>query len=79
MLVTPEDMRHLVAAVGARQVILGTDYPTSWNRTPVDRILAIPGLGDVERKAILSGTLTKLLTRLTFEPADGILSTAPRR
>jgi hypothetical protein len=79
VLFTPEDTRHLVAVVGAGQVILGTDYPTLWNRTPVDRILAIPGLSDVERKAIVSGTLTKLLTRSTFEPADEILSTAPRR
>jgi aminocarboxymuconate-semialdehyde decarboxylase len=78
VLFTPEDMRHLVAVVGAGQVVLGTDYPALWNRTPVDRILAVPGLGDVEREAILSGTLTKLLTRSTFEPAGGILSTAPR-
>ena len=72
-------MRHLVAVVGAGQVILGTDYSTLWNRTPVDRIRAVRGLDDVERKAILSRTLTKLLTRSTFEPADGILSAAPRR
>jgi aminocarboxymuconate-semialdehyde decarboxylase len=61
VLFTPEDMRHLVAVVGASQVVLGTDYPSGWNRTPVDRILAVPGLSDEERIAIFGGTLTKLL------------------
>ena len=61
VLFTPEDMRHLIAVVGASQVDVGTDYPTLWNRTPVDRILAVPGLGDEERSAIFSGTLAKLL------------------
>src|ERR1700730_3199183 len=61
VLFTPEDMRHLVAVVGASQVVLGTDYPSGWNPTPVDRINTIPGLSDEERIAILGGTLTKLL------------------
>jgi len=61
VLFTPEDMRHLVAVVGASQVVMGTDYPALWNRTPLDRILAVPGLSDEERVAIFSGTLTKLL------------------
>jgi len=61
ILFTPEDMRHLIAVVGASQVVVGTDYPTLWNRNPVDRILAVPGLSDEDRSAIFSGTLTKLL------------------
>ncbi len=61
VLFTPEDMRHLIAVVGASQVVVGTDYPTLWNRTPVDRILAVPGLNDKERIAILSDTAAKLL------------------
>ena len=61
VLFTPEDMRHLIAVVGAGQVVVGTDYPTLWNRTPVDRILAVPGLGDDERVEIFSGTAAKLL------------------
>jgi aminocarboxymuconate-semialdehyde decarboxylase len=61
VLFTPEDMRHLVAVVGASQVVVGTDYPALWNRNPVDGILTVPGLSDVERTAIFSGTLTKLL------------------
>jgi aminocarboxymuconate-semialdehyde decarboxylase len=61
VLFTPEDIRHLVAVVGASQVVVGTDYPTLWNRTPVERILAVPGLSDEDRSAIFSGTLAKLL------------------
>ena len=61
VLFTAEDLRHLIAVAGAGQVVVGTDYPTLWNRTPVDRILAVPGLGDEERKEIFSGTLSKLL------------------
>jgi aminocarboxymuconate-semialdehyde decarboxylase len=61
VLFTPEDMRHLIAVVGASQVVLGTDYPTLWNRTPVDRILAVPGLKDEERVSIFGSTAEKLL------------------
>ncbi len=61
ILFTPEDLRHLIAVVGASQVVVGTDYPTLWNRTPVDRILAVPGLNDEERISIFSNTAAKLL------------------
>ena len=61
VLFTPEDMRHLIAVVGASQVVVGTDYPTLWNRTPVDRILAVPGLNDEERISIFGNTAAKLL------------------
>jgi len=61
VLFTPEDMRHLIAVVGASQVVVGTDYPTLWNRTPVDRIFAVPGLNDEERISIFSNTAAKLL------------------
>jgi len=61
VLFTPEDMRHLIAVVGVSQVVVGTDYAALWNRTPVDRILAIPGLSDNDRLAIFNGTLSRLL------------------
>jgi aminocarboxymuconate-semialdehyde decarboxylase len=61
VLFTPEDMRHLIAVVGASQVVVGTDYPTQWNRTPVDRIMAVPGLDDAQRTGIFGGTAAKLL------------------
>jgi aminocarboxymuconate-semialdehyde decarboxylase len=61
VLFTPEDMRHLIAVVGASQVVVGTDYPTLWNRTPVDRILGVPGLDDGQRIGIVGETAVKLL------------------
>jgi microsomal dipeptidase-like Zn-dependent dipeptidase len=61
VLFTPEDMRHLVAVVGASQVVLGTDYPALWNRSPVDGVLTIPGLNDEQRIGVFNGTLAKLL------------------
>jgi hypothetical protein len=40
MLFTPEGLRHLVAQVGASQVMLGTDHPIPWEEHPVDHVFA---------------------------------------
>ena len=61
MVFRPEGVRHLVAEVGASQLVVGTDYPYPWTRTAVDLILKTPGLSDDERTAILGGTAAKLL------------------
>ena len=58
---TPEALRHLIAEVGASHVVMGTDYPYPWVEAPVDHVLATPGLGDVEREAILGKTAMQLL------------------
>ena len=58
---TPEGLRHLVAEVGAGQVVLGTDHPYPWMTTGVDHILETPGLTDAEREAILGKTAARLL------------------
>jgi aminocarboxymuconate-semialdehyde decarboxylase len=58
---TPEGLRHLIAEVGASQIVLGTDYPFPWTKTAVDHILGTPGLSDEERVAILGGNAEKLL------------------
>ena len=58
---TPEAMRHLVAEVGASQIVMGTDYPFPWTKTSVDHILGTPGLSDAERAAMLGDTAAKLL------------------
>lgn len=58
---TPEALRHLVAVVGAGHIGLGSDYPYPWTDTPVDHVLATPGLSDADRTAILGGTMSKLL------------------
>lgn len=58
---TEEGLRHLIAEVGAGQIGLGTDYPFPWSVTPVDQVMALPGLSDADRIAILGGTMSKLL------------------
>ncbi|MGZ8228198.1 MAG: amidohydrolase family protein [Burkholderiales bacterium] len=61
LIFTPEALRHLVANVGASQIVLGTDYPYPWEDKPVDHVMATPGLSDDERIAILGTTAAKLL------------------
>ena len=58
---SPEALRHLVAVVGPDHIGLGTDYPYPWTDTPVDHVMATPGLSDAQRTAILGGTMSKLL------------------
>jgi aminocarboxymuconate-semialdehyde decarboxylase len=58
---TPEAMRHIIAEVGAGQIVVGTDYPYPWTNTAADLVLSTPGLSDDERLAILGGTAAKLL------------------
>ena len=58
---TPEAMRHIIAEVGASQILVGTDYPYPWTTTAADLVLNTPGLSDDERLAILGGTAAKLL------------------
>ena len=38
---TPEALRHLVAEVGASQVVIGTVHPIPWNQHPVDHVIGI--------------------------------------
>jgi aminocarboxymuconate-semialdehyde decarboxylase len=58
---TPEGVRHLVAEHGASQVVLGTDYPYPWTVTSIETVMAVPGLSDADRIAILGGNAAKLL------------------
>jgi aminocarboxymuconate-semialdehyde decarboxylase len=59
---TPEAVRHLVAVCGASQIVMGTDNPIPWmTDSPVDLILATPGLTNAEQAAILGGNACKLL------------------
>ncbi len=55
-----EGLRHLVAVVGAGQVLYGTDTPFTWP-TSVDNILNASFLNDAQKEEILGGTLNKLL------------------
>ena len=58
---TPEALRHLVAQVGAAQVVIGTDHPIPWEEHPVDHVMATTSLSDAEKIAILNGNARKLL------------------
>ena len=61
MVFTAEGLRHLIAELGASQIVLGTDHPFPWTTTEVDHILDQPGLSDAERVAMLGGTAAHLL------------------
>jgi predicted TIM-barrel fold metal-dependent hydrolase len=57
---TPEALRHLVAQVGASQIVLGTDHPIPWEQHPVDHVFATKTLTDREKAMILGGNAAKL-------------------
>jgi len=57
---TPEALRHLVAQVGASQVMLGSDEPYIWEQHPVDHVFAAATLSDAQKSAILGGNAAKL-------------------
>ena len=60
MVFSDEGLRHLVAEMGASQVVYGTDQPLRWPDT-LDLILNAPFLGDAEKEAIVGGNLRRLL------------------
>jgi aminocarboxymuconate-semialdehyde decarboxylase len=57
---TPEALRHLVAQVGASQIVLGTDHPIPWEEHPVDHVFATTTLSDKDKAAILGGNAAGL-------------------
>jgi aminocarboxymuconate-semialdehyde decarboxylase len=63
MVFSPEGVRHLVAEMGASQVVFGTDTPFGWPVT-VDPIVDNTSLSNAVKEAVLGGNLIKLL-RLT--------------
>jgi predicted TIM-barrel fold metal-dependent hydrolase len=60
MVFTPEGLRHLVAQVGASQIMLGTDHPIPWEQHPVDHVFATTTLSDKQKVAILGGNAARL-------------------
>jgi predicted TIM-barrel fold metal-dependent hydrolase len=58
---TPEALRHIVAQVGASQIVIGSDHPIPWAEHPVDHIFATTTLSDDEKVAILGGNAARLL------------------
>jgi predicted TIM-barrel fold metal-dependent hydrolase len=60
MVFTPEGLRHLVAQVGASQIVLGTDHPIPWEQHPVDHVFATTTLSDKQKVAILGSNAARL-------------------
>jgi aminocarboxymuconate-semialdehyde decarboxylase len=60
MIFREEGLRHMVAEMGAGQLVYGTDTPFPWP-VNVDFILNAPFLNDAQKEAILGGTILKLL------------------
>lgn len=59
MAFSSEGIRHLVAELGASQVVYGTDIPFNWPDA-VD-LIQNASLSNVEKEAVLGGNLVKLL------------------
>jgi predicted TIM-barrel fold metal-dependent hydrolase len=59
MVFSGEGLRHLVAQVGASQIVLGTDHPIPWETAPVDHVMGTP-IPDKDKIAILGGNAAKL-------------------
>jgi aminocarboxymuconate-semialdehyde decarboxylase len=62
MVFREEGLRHLVAEVGATQVVYGTDLPFPWP-VEVEFILGASFLSDSDKTAILGGNMKRLLQR----------------
>lgn len=60
MVFTNQGLRHLVAEMGASQIVYGTDMPFNWPDT-ADLIVNADFLSDAEKEAILGGNLIAML------------------
>ncbi|MDR3536592.1 MAG: amidohydrolase family protein [Acetobacteraceae bacterium] len=58
---TPEAVRHLVAQVGASQLMMGSDYPYPWELHPVDQIFACTSLTTSQKIAVLNANAARVL------------------
>ena len=59
MVFSGEGLRHLVAQVGASQLMLGTDHPIPWETAPVDHVMGAP-ISEEEKMAILGENAGRL-------------------
>ena len=60
MVFSDEGLRHLVAEIGASQIVYGSDIPFTWPDT-IDLIVDASFLSNAEKEAILGGNLIRLL------------------
>ena len=57
-----ENLRHLIATVGADRLVIGTDFPFNMSdKDAVDQLLSVADVSDAEQEAIVGGTAAKLL------------------
>lgn len=56
MVFSAEGLRHLVAQVGASQVVVGTDHPIPWEQHPVEHVMAPPRCRTTTRSRSLAAT-----------------------
>jgi aminocarboxymuconate-semialdehyde decarboxylase len=59
MVFSGEGLRHLVAQVGASQLMLGTDHPIPWETAPVDHVMGAP-IPEEDKIAILGENAGRL-------------------
>ncbi len=59
---SPQNLRNIITAAGASQIVIGTDFgfPIA-STTPVDTVLQTPGLTIAEQRAILGDNAARLL------------------
>ena len=57
---TPENLRHLVAEVGASQVVVGSDHPIPWDERPIEVVMNTTTLSSDERIGILGRNAERL-------------------
>jgi aminocarboxymuconate-semialdehyde decarboxylase len=60
MVFSDEGLRHLVAEMGAAQIVYGSDMPYDWPDT-IDIVVESEHLSDAEKRLILGGNLERLL------------------
>jgi aminocarboxymuconate-semialdehyde decarboxylase len=60
MVFSDEGLRHLVAEMGASQIVYGTDMPFNWPDT-IDIIVNAGWLSNAQKEAILGGNLIAML------------------
>ena len=60
MVFSDEGLRHLVAEMGANQIVYGTDMPFNWPDT-IDIIVNAGWLSNAQKEAILGGNLVSML------------------
>ena len=57
-----ENLRHLIATVGADRLVVGTDFPFNMSeKDAVGQLLSVADVSEAEQQAILGGTAAKLL------------------